>query len=104
MIWFSGQSGISIVDMTNLSAQEITGLVPYSSQSESPSIVMRCVARENGARIVLLFLNNEGYHFAYCIRGKSKPIYHKSEQVLPNSKKMSTYLSFTSEKNYLHGT
>lgn len=85
MVWFSGKSSLSIVDMTNLSAQEITGILPYTSEKDF-SVALRCVARENGARIIVVFLKNGTFNFAYYIRGKTNPIYHKAEQILPSCK------------------
>lgn len=86
MVWFSGKSSLSVVDMTNLSAQEITGILPYTNENDF-SVAMRCVARENGARIIVVFLKNKIFQFAYYIRGKTNPIYHTAEKILPSCKK-----------------
>lgn len=91
MVWFSGKSSISIVDMTNLSAQEITGILPYNNDQDF-SVALRCVARENGARIIIVFLKNRTFHFAYYIRGKTSPIFYKANSILPNCKKKLTFL------------
>ena len=90
MIWFSGLNSLSLVDMTNLSASLIPTFLPkesstYSNNSSTKTVALRCVSRENGARLVVLFEVEGVYKIVYHIP-EVDSIVKNLDEVLPNCK------------------
>ena len=68
MIWFSGITSVCIVNMTNLSAREIQNLLPSFKRNDKP-VALRCVAKNQGKKLLVAYLLNGDYKLGYYEAG-----------------------------------
>lgn len=81
MIWFAGTSTICVVDLSTLNVFPIEGFLPQIDDQVF-GIAMRCVAKDMGNVIIIAFIIDGMWSFAYYESG-IEPDNHLINEILP---------------------
>lgn len=86
VIWFCGTKSIAVVNFDNMKTYFIDNIVPFFSKSKF-GIATRCVSKNQGNAIFLIFVMNNQFYISYYFKGhRCKNM--RLQKLLPDYKKV----------------